>query len=197
MKRLLFVLGLSLVLSTALAQRDVTISGGVEAAAPLPDNTRVGIHVINSQGATLEEVASVRPVAGTFSVATTSIASGLLQPLRSGGVPLPGLQTDYTVTPDNVNYARAVTKVYVDENANGGYNATDPGYLGVVQIADGSGFFVLLYVDRDATLSGRGSTLNLVQGWNVFTARTQESADGLVYGIEGEINNALLDVFLD
>ncbi|MDZ7703449.1 MAG: hypothetical protein U5L04_03070 [Trueperaceae bacterium] len=196
MKRLLLTLGILLALGTVWAQRNVTVSGVVEAAVPLPDNARVGVHVINSQGVTLDEVTSVRPVAGTFSLTTEPLAPGLLQPWRSGGVPLPGLQTDYTITPDNVNYARAVTKVYLDDNANGGYEPSDPGYLGVVQIEGGGGFFVLLYVDKAATLSGRGATLNLVPGWNIFTARTQAAADGLVYGIEAEVNNALLDVFI-
>lgn len=181
--------------STAFAQRNVSIAGVIESEEALLDNTRVGVHVINSSGGTISEVASVAPVAGTFSVTTQFLEPGALQPFQSGIVPLPGLQSDYTVSPAGVNFARAVTKVYVDSNNSGGFDASDEGYLGVVRTNNPAGFFVLLYVDQNANLRGGGVDLSLQTGWNVFTVRFPESGNA-VYAIEANLTDVVLDVFL-
>ena len=193
----LFVLSSMMLLlsSTAFAQRNVSIAGVIESEEALLDNTRVGVHVINSSGGTISEVASVAPVAGTFSVTTQFLEPGALQPFQSGIVPLPGLQSDYTVSPAGVNFARAVTKVYVDSNNSGGFDASDEGYLGVVRTNNPAGFFVLLYVDQNANLRGGGVDLSLQTGWNVFTVRFPESGNA-VYAIEANLTDVVLDVFL-
>jgi hypothetical protein len=81
--------------------------------------------VIDLDGRTLFEVASSPLVAGTFSVTTAPLAPEQLQPFRSGAIPLPGLQTEYRVLPDGVNFARAVTKVYEDNDGSGSYSGPD------------------------------------------------------------------------
>lgn len=193
--KLLTVLLLILIVYTpsALAQQAATVGGVVKAEALLPDTARVGIHVIDLDGRTLLEVASSSLVAGTFSVTTTPLTADWLQPFRGGAIPLPGLQTEYRVSPEGVSFARAVTKVYEDNDGSESFTPEDPGYLGVASL-EGGGFFVLLFVDRDATLSGRGTDLALRAGWNIFTVQVNEQG-GLSYGALDSINNAVLDVF--
>ncbi len=195
MKRLLTIL-LFLFAISAWAQQSATISGLIKSEEALPEGMRVGVHVVNLDGVTLAELASAAPVAGTFSVTTAEPAADVLQPFRSGAVPLPGLQNEYRISPEGVNYARALTKVYVDNNGNEGFDGleTDTGYLGVATVEDPLGFFVLLYVDKDATLSGSGTDLNLTAGWNIFTVRFPEDADPL-YNIQAVVEDAVLDVF--
>lgn len=180
----------------AFAQQNVSVSGIIEAEAPLPEETRVGVHVVDLNGATLREVASAGTVAGTFDVTTTAPPPEVLEPFRGGAVPLPGLQNEYRVSPEGVNYARALTKVYADSNNNEAFDGIgiDAGFIGIASIAEPKGFFVLLYVDRDATLSGRGTDLELKEGWNVFTARFPAEADAL-YAVGDSLDDAVLSVF--
>lgn len=196
MKRLLILTLFSLA-TFAFAQQQVSVSGIIKTDEALPDNTRVGIHVVDRDGVTLKEVASALVVGGTFSVVAEGALTERLQPFRSGTIALPGLQTEYSVTPEGVNFARALTKVYVDANASGGFDGLehDIGFLGIASVENPVGFFILLYVDRDATLVGRGSELQLREGWNIFTARFPESEDPR-FEIATRIDDAVLDVFI-
>jgi len=192
MKRLILTI-LLLIMATAFAQQAATVGGVVKAEAPLPGTVRVGIHVIDLDGRTLLEVASSPLVVGTFSVTTVPLTAEL-QPFRSGAIPLPGLGTEYSVSPEGVNFARAVTKVYEDNDGSEAWSLeNDVGYLGVASL-EGGGFFVLLFVDRDTTLSGRGADLALRAGWNIFTVQVNEQG-GLSFSVLDSINNAVLDVF--
>ncbi len=181
----------------AQTPQEATVGGLLQSEQPLPEGTRVGVHVVDMDGVTLEEVSSAAPVAGTFSVTTAPPSSELLQPLRGGAIPLPGLQNEYRVSPEGVSYARALTKVYVDNNGNEAYDnlSQDTGFLGVARVEDPVGFFVLLYVDEPATLSGRGNEVQLEAGWNVFTARFPEGGDPL-YGASESVDDAVLDVIV-
>ncbi len=196
MKRLILLILtiLLLIMATAFAQQAATVSGVVKAEEPMPDTVRVGIHVIDLDGRTLLEVASSPLVAGTFSV-TTAPLTAELQPFRSGAIPLPGLGTEYHVSPEGVNFARAVTKVYEDNDGSESYSGpeNDAGYLGIASL-EGGGFFVLLFVDRDTTLSGRGTDLALRAGWNIFAVQVNEQGE-LNFSALSSINNAVLDVF--
>lgn len=194
MKRLILTI-LLLIMATAFAQQAATVGGVVKAEAPLPDTVRVGIHVIDLDGRTLLEVASSPLVVGTFSVTTVPLAAEQLQPFRGGAIPLPGLGTEYRVSPEGVNFARAVTKVYEDNDGSESWSGpeSDVGYLGVASL-EGGGFFVLLFVDRDTTLSGRGTDLLLRAGWNIFTVQVNEQGE-LSFSALSSINNAILDMF--
>lgn len=196
MKRLL-ILCVILFFASALAQQQATVSGLIQTEEELPAGARVGVHVVNRDGVTLAEVSSAPVVGGTFSVTTAAPPEDVLQPFRSGAVTLPGLQNEYRVTPEGVNFARALTKVYVDNNDSGGFDGlgNDTGYLGIASVESPTGFFVLLYVDKDATLAGRGAELELKQGWNIFTVRFPGEEE-TVYEISSELNDALLDVFV-
>ena len=183
-------------LGFVFAQQSATVSGTVQTDGELPENTRVGVHVINLEGVWGDEVATTSPNAGDFSVEIgQEVAADALTPFNGGVVPLPGLQSDYSVSPDNVNFTRAQTNVYLDENGSGTFERnTDIPYLGVVNLAEPSGFFVVLYVDRDATLSAQGQDLSLTQGWNVFTVRFSQQGEAS-YEVEPVVNDAVLDVF--
>ena len=185
--------------SPALAQtpQEATVGGLLQSDQPLPEGARVGVHVVDMDGDTLEEVSSAAPVAGTFSVTTAPPSPNLLQPFRNGAIPLPGLQNEYRVSPEGVNYARALTKVYVDNSGNGAFDnlTQDTGLLGLASVDNPVGFFVLLYVDQPATLSGRGNEVALAAGWNVFTARFPEGGDPL-YGASQSIDDAVLDIIV-
>ena len=183
-------------LGFVFAQQSATVSGTVQTDGELPENARVGVHVINLEGVWGDEVATTSPNAGNFSLEIgQEVAADALTPFSGGVVPLPGLQSDYSVSPDNVNFTRAQTNVYLDENGSGTFERnTDIPYLGVVNLAEPSGFFVVLYVDRDATLSAQGQDLSLTQGWNVFTVRFSQQGEAS-YEVEPVVNDAVLDVF--
>ena len=183
-------------LGFVFAQQSATVSGTVQTDGELPENARVGVHVINLEGVWGDEVATTSPNAGDFSVELgQEVAADALTPFNGGVVPLPGLQSDYSVSPDNVNFTRAQTNVYLDENGSGTFERnTDIPYLGVVNLAEPSGFFVVLYVDKDATLSAQGQDLSLAQGWNVFTVRFSQQGEAS-YEVVPVVNDAVLDVF--
>lgn len=193
----------SVMLSVVLAgmcigfsQQQATLSGRIESLGDLPETARVGVHVIDAEGVTLAEISSVRPVAGTFSLTTTTPSSTLLQPFSAGAVLLPGLQNEYQVTPENAQFARAIAKVYDDTNGNSTFDnpESDPVYLGVASVENPVGFFVLLYVDQAVTLSGRGQTIDMMAGWNVFTVRFPEEGTAN-YGASSSVQDILLDIF--
>jgi hypothetical protein len=155
-----------------LAQRSVELSGVIESQEPLAEGTRVAIHVIDRDGVWGEEIATVTPVAGTFSISAEPLQGQELRSFRSGAVLLPGLQNEYRVSPDNVNYTQGRVNMYVDNNDSGIFEqVTDAVYVGVASLDEPIGFFSLIYVDRAATLTGTGVTLELEAGWNVFVVR--------------------------
>ena len=195
MKRLFLLLFLS---GFALAQQDATVSGLIKTEDEMPAETRVSIHVVDRDNVWQREVASVAPVGGTFSITTTPVPADELQPFRSGAVLLPGLQNEYTVTPEDANYTQGRINMYVDANTNSVFDRVADGfYIGVpsLKMADGVGFFSLIYVDKDVTVSGKGTDLNLKAGWNIFTLRLPN--DGAeTYGASQSVDDAVLDVFL-
>ncbi len=199
MRRLVFSLVLVLV-STAFAQQAAELSGLVKSEQPLPDGTRVDVNVISGANSVWGlEVASVTPVAGTFKITAKPIPADQLRPFRGGSVVLPGLQNEYTVKAADgsgqVSFAVGRLNMYVDKNGNGVFDkVTDPWFLGVASLEKPVGFFSLLYVDRDAILTGGGSQLDLKKGWNVFTVRFP--GDKPVYAVQPSVNDIVLDVFL-
>lgn len=183
-----------LLAASAVAQQAVTVEGLVRMEGEIPDNTRVGVHIIDLDGNTLSELTSTGLVAGTFSMRAPETPVETLAPFRGGAVPLPGLQSEYSISPEGVQYARAVTKVYSDNDGSGTYTpGTDQGFISIATLESG-GFYVLLYVDQDATLTGRGATAQLRQGWNVFTV--QPGGEGeLGYAAVNRVNDIVLDTF--
>ncbi|HKJ92605.1 MAG TPA: hypothetical protein VJ957_05515 [Longimicrobiales bacterium] len=198
MRRLVFSLVLVLA-STAFAQQSAELSGIVKSEHPLPDGTRVAIHVVDNNNVWGLEVASVAPVGGTFKITAKPIPKDQLRPFLGGAVLLPGLQNEYTVKAasgsDQVDFAVGRINMYVDKNGNGVFDrVTDPWFIGVPSLEKPVGFFSLLYVDRDCVLTGGGSELHLKQGWNVFTVRFP--GDKPVYAVQPAVNDIVLDVFL-
>ncbi len=191
MKRPFFVI-LAL-LGWASAQQSATVAGTVEALSGLPENARVGVHIVDENGVWGREIGTATPADGRFSV-TLSGEAAPLGPLRSDDVVLPGLQNDYVLEPE-VNFTRAQINVYLDENGNGTFDrATDTPYLGLAGTSAPTGFFVPLYVDKDATLEAAGEALALKAGWNVFTVGFPEGGEP-VYRVVNALESARLDVF--
>lgn len=194
MRRLLFTCLLMLA-AVASAQSGAPLSGIVQSEGPLADNTRVAIHVVDSDNVWGLEVASVVPVGGTFRVSPAAVPASELRPFRSGSVILPGIQNEYRVLPDGVNVAVARFNMYVDQNLNEVFDRVqDRWYIGVPRLESPLGFFTLLYVDRAATLSGAGVELNLSPGWNVFTVRFPN--ENPVYSVSSSVDDIVLDVVL-
>lgn len=180
-------------LGGASAQQSATVAGTVEALDGLPENARVGVHIVDENGVWGREIGTAVPGNGRFSV-TLSGEAAPLSPLRSDDVVLPGLQNNYTLEPE-VNFTRAQVNVYLDENGNGTFDrATDTPYLGLAGTSAPTGFFVPFYVDQDATLSAAGETLALKAGWNIFTVRFPESGEPQ-YRVSNLLESARLDVF--
>jgi hypothetical protein len=195
-----FLLGF-LVVSVTVAQQQATLAGiarvkdatGQEAT---PANTKVAIHLVNTDNAWQREIASVVPTAGTFSIQTAAVNPDELTPLRNGAVLLPGLQNEYTVAPEGVNFAKGQINMYVDNDGNNVYEGTaDTVFLGIASLENPIGFFTLVYVDQATTITGKGATLEFAPGWNVFTVRYPDNGDP-VYAVQSSINDVLLDVFL-
>ena len=197
MKQLALACSLTLALGcAALAQQEVTLSGLIKTEGDMPEGTRVAVHVVDQDNVWLREVASITPVGGTFSIETAPLEPGELKPFQSGSVLLPGIQNEYTVTPEDVNYVQGRVNMYVDANANSVFDrVVDAFYIGVPSLEDPLGFFSLIYVDKDAMVSGKGLDLELSEGWNVFTVRFPEGEDP-AYAIEPLVDDAVLDVFL-
>lgn len=194
MKR--FVLSALLALAmVASAQSGAALSGLIQSEEPLADNTRVAIHVVDSDNVWGLEVASVVPVGGTFRITPGAVPEEQLRPFRSGGVILPGIQNEYRVAPEDVNVAVARFNMYVDHNANEVFDrVVDRWYVGVPRLENPIGFFTLLYVDKAATLTGSGVELALKPGWNVFTVRFP--ADKPLYEVVASVEDIVLDVIL-
>ena len=180
----------------AAAQQNATLSGIIMSEGPLPDGTRVAVHVVDNDNVWGQEVISVTPVAGTFDITTAEAPTDLL-PFRSGAVLLPGLQNEYRVSPaEGVRYAHGRITMYVDGNGNRLFDdrATDATFIGIATVEDPIGFFSLLYVDRAATMSGAGVELQLEAGWNIFSVRYP--GDRPLFSVQPLIEDAVLDVFL-
>lgn len=183
-------------LQLGVAQRSVELSGIIESQGALAERTRVAIHIVDRNGVWGEEIATVTPVAGTFSISAEPLEDQELRAFRSGGVLLPGLQNEYRVSPDNVNYVQGRVNMYVDSNDSGMFErVSDEFYIGVSSLDEPVGFFSLIYVDRSATLTGTGVTLELESGWNVFTVRFP--GDGSPsYEIREEVDDVVLTAVL-
>jgi hypothetical protein len=184
-----------LLLGGAVAQQQATLAGIIKTETDIPESTHVAIHLVDNDNIWLREIATVLPVAGTFSIATAAINPGELFDFKSGSILFPDLINEYDVAPADVKYARALVSVYVDYNGNGIFDntAVDKPLLGVVSLEEPVGFFTLVYVDKDATLTGKGTTLNFKQGWNIFTVRYPEGST--VYEVRPAVDDLIIDAF--
>jgi len=197
MKKLIFTI-IIISLSLSFAQQQISLSGVVKTPKEMPANSFVSIHTIDKDNVWLDEIATSAVVAGTFGISSNPLeASQLTAFVNGSSALLPGLQNEYTIEPAGVNFARAVVNVYVDNNGNSHFDNVeiDAPYIGIASLDNPVGFYSLIYVDQDARIIGKGQTLDLKSGWNIFTIRfpTDEEAS---YNITNEVNDILLDVFL-
>jgi hypothetical protein len=186
---------LALLLGIGLAQRSATLSGVIDSEESLPEGTRLGVQVLDADDAWSLEVASVVPVAGSFRLEVGPVPEERLRPFRSGAVLLPGLQNEYRVAPDEARFAQGTLAMYLDSDGDETWTrepASEPFFLALAQLEEPIGFFTLLYVDREATLAGRGEELELRPGWNVYTVRFPES--GPAYAVRGAVDDIALEV---
>jgi len=194
MRRLLFAALLTLT-TAASAQQAVNLSGIILSDDPLVENTRVAIHVVDADNAWVLEVGSVTPIGGTFRISPPAVPSSQLRPFRSGSVILPGLQNEYRVTPEGANVAVARITMYIDQNRNELFDRVmDPWYIGASRLEEPVGFWALLFVDRDVSLTAAGVDLQLRAGWNVFTVRFP--GEQAVYDVVSFAEDIVLDVAL-
>lgn len=183
-------------LGLGYAQQSATLSGIIKTEGALPAGTRVAIHVVDNDNVWGREVASVVPVTGTFSISAGPIPGEELRPFRSGALLLPGLQNEYRVSPDDVGYAQGRVNMYVDNNGNEVFDrVADNFFIGVPSLEEPVGFFSLIYVDKAATMTGSGVTLELQPGWNIFSVRFPQGS-GARFQIQPRVEDAVLDVFL-
>ena len=195
MKQILTLL--ALLSGFAFAQQQATLSGIIKTETEAPAEARVAIHVVDRDGLPLVEVDNAVPIANTFSINTTELSSDALSSLRSGSILLPGLQNEYTISPnEGVNFALARINMYIDSNANETLDfLIDPTYLGIASLEEPIGFFTLIYVDQAVTFSGRGVDLVLEPGWNIYTVRYPTDGDPS-YTIQAAVSDIVMDVFL-
>ena len=182
-------------LQVGVAQRSAELSGIIDSLNPLAEQTRVAIHIVDRNGVWGDEIATVTPAAGTFSITAEPVEGQELRSFRSGAVLLPGLQNEYRVSPNGVNYVLGRVNMYVDGNGSGSYDRGEDFYVGVSGLEGPAGFFSLIYVDRPATVTATGLSLELEEGWNVFTARFP--TDGTPqYEVRQEVDDVVLTVVL-
>lgn len=194
--RLLVLLILVSLAHLGLAQRSVELSGIIESQEQLAEMTRVGIHIIDRDGVWGSEVATATPVAGTFSIVAPPLEGQEMRTFRSGAILLPGLQNEYRVSPEGVRFVQGRVNMYVDGNDSGVFDrAGDAVYIGVISLAEPVGFFSLLYVDRDATITGGGVTLELRQGWNIFSVRFPSQGNAQ-YSIGDRVDDVVITAVL-
>ena len=180
----------------AFAQQQVTLAGVVKTIDDIPENTKVAIITIDQENAWQREIATTTVVAGTFSVSTSDLEPAELSTFANGSSALlPGLQNEYTMSPADIEFARATLNVYVDTNGNNAFDGTDKPFIGIASLDDPVGFYSLIYVNKDAQITGKGQVLNLKAGWNIFTIRFPDESEAQ-YAIETQVNDVLLDVFL-
>ncbi len=192
---LIAVLIATLLLGSVAAQRSATLSGVIDAADPLPDATRVGVQVVDADGAWTREIGTAVPVAGSFQVELGEVPDEALRPFRSGSVLLPGLQNEYRVEPEGVRFAQGVMAMYLDSDGSGSWTRAperDPHFLALSQLERPIGFFTLLYVDAPVVLTATAAELRLEAGWNVFTVRFPDS--GPDYAVHAEVDDVALEV---
>lgn len=189
---------ISSLLTSAFAQQNISLSGVVQSDGEMLANTRLGLHLIDDLNRRFIELSNIPPVGGTFNLSTNTLDASLLQPLRNGGTVFPGIYNEFSVAPEGVNYARAVTNVYADNNSNGVFDDpnTDALYLGIASVDNPKGFFVLIYVDRDAQIIAQATTLSLRSGWNIITLRSGSDGQLNVYGVQPSLSDVVLDVFV-
>lgn len=189
------LLALALLFAVAQAQQVTDLSGIILSDEPLAENSRVAIHLVDSDNVWGLEIVSVVPVGGTFRVQPGEVPASELRPFRSGSVILPGLQNEYRVTPGDVNVAVARFSVYVDQNGNEQFDRViDRFYIGLASLENPTGFYTLLYVDKAATLVATGTELEVKAGWNVFTVRFPDEKP--TYSVTQSVSDILLDVSL-
>ncbi len=187
---------ITLTAGLAFAQQTVSLSGIIDSDRELAPNTRVAAHIVDRDGVWGDEIATVAPIAGTFSITLPDVEGQQLRAFRSGAILLPGLQNEYRVAPSGVNFLQARVNVYVDNNDNNVFDrVTDNFYVGVSSLEEPVGFFSLIYVDRATTLTAADAELQLAQGWNIFTARFP--GNGVAqYDIVASVDDVLLTAVL-
>lgn len=201
MKRLILslacLLTFGLFTSLASAQQSANVVGVITPASAVDASVRMGIHLIDESAGRLVELNKVTPIGGTFSISAGPIDSSFLQPFLNGVTVFPGILNEYTVAPQGVNYARAITNVYAD-NGNDRFDdpTSDPLFLGIASVERPQGFFVLLYVDQDAQIIARDVTLQLRNGWNIITMRFDDTGENASYAVQSQISDAVLELFV-
>jgi hypothetical protein len=197
--KILGVLLLTSLSGVALAQSSAALSGIIESDAQLPDNTRVAVFQVDSRGVWGRELATAAPIAGTFSltVSPDDIGSEGLLPFQAGSVRLPGLLSEYRVAPSNVNYTIGRVNVYLDDNQSGSFEREGDGFLvGISSLENPQGYYNLIYVDRDVSMITNDMTLELKQGWNIYTFRLATETTPARYAILNSVDDVLLNQFV-
>ncbi len=190
----LFTTGL---LSMAAAQTSISLGGIIQSQDPLPENTRVAVFQVDGDGVWGRELVTVDPIANTFNFTLDSQDIEGLLPFRSGAVLLPGLQNEYRIAPEGTNYVLGRVNMYVDANDNGMFDRqSDTVFLGLLSLEEPIGFYNIIYVDQQATLTASGVELTLAPGWNIFTVRFAGESAPPEYSIVTNVGDAVLDVFL-
>ena len=192
MRKFLMILFL---LGSAFAQQEATLSGIIKLDGETPEGVRVAIHLVDRDNAWQREIASVTPVAGTFSISTSTASTEELLDFKSGTVLFPDLINEYEVSPTDAKYVRGIVDIYLDYNSNGVFDnsAVDKAMIGIASLENPVGFFTLIYVDKDVSVSGKGTQLDFKQGWNIYTVRYPDS--GTIYNVEPVVNDLVLDIF--
>jgi len=187
MPRRLPVLALALLIAltgallggSALAQQQVRVTGvHLDELGDLPGDMRLGVFVAERGQASVDEVTSVRMVAGTFDLLIAGVAPDEreLRPLLSGSFPLAFMiGNEFVVDREGVRFATAVLHPYQDRCDSGAFDPLrDLRYATTIpELPDFGGFFNLVYVTDAVVLRATAAEFPLQRGWNLVLSRFQ------------------------
>lgn len=166
------VLAAIVLLAQAAGQQpEPVLAGEVRFGGEIPPGARVGLHVVDLEGRTVEELASAEiGPEGEFrlTLPATFPPVDTFQVLNRDTFRLPGATGPLTVEPPTARFVTTQLKVYIDADFSGGLTAGDRIVIALVTRGP-TRYAAYLFADRDVRLEtpDTGFDVTLARGWNL------------------------------
>lgn len=161
-----------LLLALASAQQtERVLAGEVKFGGAVPPGARVGLHVVDLNGRTLEELVSAAIATdGRFrlTLPTAFPPAEAFQLLNRENFRLPGATGPLTVEPAAARFVPTQLKVYIDADLSASWTAADRTAISLVTRGP-TKFAAYLFADRNVRLATAetGLEVALARGWNL------------------------------
>jgi hypothetical protein len=166
------VLAASVLFALAAGQQSgPLLAGEVRFGGEIPPGARVGLHVVDLEGRTVEELASAEiGPDGEFQLTlpATFPPADTFQVLNRDNFRLPGATGPLTVEPATARFVATQLKVYIDADFSGDLTAGDRIVIALVTRGS-TRYAAYLFADRDVRLAtvDTGFEVTLARGWNL------------------------------